>query len=49
VVTYQESRVRGIANGFSFHEDFASTAAPPCDDDDDDGTTATTATMAGSS
>jgi hypothetical protein len=37
VVTYQDTRVRGMMgfNGFSFDENFESTATPPCDDDDD--------------
>jgi hypothetical protein len=35
VVTYQDTRVRGLGNGFSFDENFTSTATPPCDDDDD--------------
>jgi hypothetical protein len=37
VVTYQDTRVRGLMgfNGFSFDENFTSTTTPPCDDDDD--------------
>jgi hypothetical protein len=35
VVTYSDTRVRGMGNGFSFDENFTSTATPPCDDDDD--------------
>jgi hypothetical protein len=35
VVTYQDTGLRGLGNGFSFDENFTSTAAPPCDDDDD--------------